>query len=105
MSVSVAGQQTVTAGKAAGVTSANVELIDHNADAIIPQAAIAPTQGPLTDDSGGTAGAALAAVTAGATYAQRTSWRSRTHVASLTAQVNKGQADVGTSWPPLRPQA
>ena len=40
MSDSVAGQRTVTAGKAAGVTSANVELIDHNAEAIIPQAAI-----------------------------------------------------------------
>ena len=66
MSVSVAGQQTVTAGKAAGVTSANVELIDHNAEAIIPQAAITQMQGTLTDSSGGTAGTTLAAVTAGA---------------------------------------
>jgi len=95
MSVSVAGQQTVTAGKAAGVTSANVELIDHNADAIIPQAAITQTQGTLTDDSGGTAGATLAAVTAGATYAQADIVALKNAVASLAAQVNKGQADVG----------
>ena len=94
MSVSVAGQQTVTAGKAAGVTSANVELIDHNAEAIIPQAAITQLQGTLTDNSGGTAGTTLAAVTAGATYAQADIVALKNSVSSLAAQLNKAQTDM-----------
>ena len=94
MSVSVAGQQTVTAGKAAGVTSANVELIDHNAEAIIPQAAITQLQGTLTDGSGGTAGTTLAAVTAGATYAQADIVALKNSVSSLAAQLNKAQTDM-----------
>ena len=94
MSVSVAGQQTVTAGKAAGVTSANVELIDHNAEAIIPQAAITQLQGTLTDSSGGTAGTTLAAVTAGATYAQADIVALKNSVSSLAAQLNKAQTDM-----------
>jgi predicted RecA/RadA family phage recombinase len=93
MSVSVAGQQTVTAGKAAGVTTANVELIDHNAEAIIPQATITA---PAALTSSAPAAQTAEAAPAGGTGAAAGGWDTAAHRDAAIAAINANEADVAT---------